>query len=59
MPLSPSQSQRFVLAFVVAILALSVLATVLIVRGWGNDDLQEQVSEQESERRSQMPRLSD
>ena len=47
------------LVFVVAIFALSVLATVLIVRGWGDDTLQEQVSEQESERRSQMPRLSD
>jgi hypothetical protein len=38
-------------------LGLSVLATVLITRGWGDDEVQRQVEQQEQERRSQMPRL--
>lgn len=59
MPLSRSQSRRFVILFIGLILGLAVLATVLITRGWGDEDLQEQVSEQESERRSQMPRLDE
>lgn len=57
MPLTRSQTRTFVGVLVALILGLSVLATVLITRGWANDDVQRQVEEQESERRSQMPRL--
>lgn len=57
MPLSPAQSRRLVLLLIGLILGLSVLATVLITRGWANEDLQRQVSEQERERRQAMPRL--
>ncbi len=57
MPLSPTQSRRFVMLFVGLMLGLAVLATVLITRGWGDQDLQDRVSEIEGERRSQMPRL--
>ena len=59
MPLSPTQSRRFVILFVAAMIGLAVLATVLITRGWGDKELQEQVSDLEGERRSQMPRLND
>lgn len=57
MPLSPRQSRRFVVAFVGLMLALAVLATVLITRGWADEDVQRRVEQQEAERRSQMPRL--
>ena len=59
MPLTSAQSRRLVVAFVAAVLALSALATVLILRGWADEDLQEQVSDQENERRQSMPRLGD
>lgn len=59
MPLSRSRTRQFVILFVGLIIGLSVLATVLITRGWEDEDLQEQVSEMEQERRSQMPRLND
>lgn len=59
MPLSPIQSRRFVLVLVAVTLGLSVLAAVLITRGWADADLQEQVSEQERERREAMPRLNE
>ncbi len=58
-PLSRVQSRRFVLLFVAFMLGLAVLATVLITRGWGNQKLQDQVSDLENERRSQMPRLDE
>ena len=59
MPLSRSQSRAFAAAFVAAILVLSVVATLMITRGWDNDDVQRQVEQQENERREQMPRFSD
>ena len=59
MPLSRSQSRAFVATLVVLMLALSVLATVLITRGWADEDLQDQVSDMEGRRTSEMPRLSD
>lgn len=59
MPLTSAQSRRLVVAFVAAVLALSALATVLILRGWADEDLQEQVSDQENERRQSMPRLNE
>ena len=58
-PLSRTQSRRFVLLFVAMIVGLAVLATILITQGWADETLQGQVSEIEEERRSQMPRLND
>ena len=57
MPLSRSQTRTFVAVFAGAALLLSILATVLITRGWGDDDIQSQVEAQETERRMAMPRL--
>ena len=58
MPLSRPQTRAFVLVLVVLMLGLSVLATVMITRGWSNETVQEQVEQQESERRQAMPRLN-
>jgi len=58
MPLSHPQSRRFVAVFVAAMLGLAVLATVLITRGWADEDVQAQVKQQEVERRAEMPRLN-
>lgn len=55
--LSPTQSKRLVVTMVALIFGLSLLATVLITRGWGNDTVQRRVEQQETERRVQMPRL--
>ena len=57
MPLSHSQTRRFVVVLVALMIVLSVVATVMITRGWANDDVQEQVRDKEAERRDQMPRL--
>jgi hypothetical protein len=57
--LSPKQTRRFVVAFLVVVLGLSALATVLITRGWQDEDLQEQVSEMEDRRQSELPRLGE
>lgn len=59
MPLTRTQTRTFVAVMVGLILGLSVLATVLITRGWENEDVQEQVRQQETERMQQMPRFSD
>lgn len=59
MTLSRQQTRRFVVALVVLMLGLSVLATVLITRGWQDEDLQEQVSDMEERRQSEMPRLDE
>ena len=59
MPLTRSQTRTFVAVLVGLMLGLSVLATVLITRGWENEDVQEQVRQQETERVRQMPKLSD
>lgn len=59
MALSPKQTRRFVIAFVVIAIGLSVLATVLITRGWQDEDLQEQVSDMENRRQSELPRLDE
>lgn len=58
-PLTRRQSRRLVATMVLLILGLSLLATLLITRGWGDDTVQRQVEQQETERRSQMPRLDD
>ena len=58
MPLTQPQTRTFVAVFVGLMLALSVLATVLITRGWRDEGVQEQVREQETERMQGMPRLS-
>ena len=50
--------ETWVLVLVVLMLGLSVLATVMITRGWSNETVQEQVEQQESERRQAMPRLN-
>lgn len=55
--LTRAQTRTFVAVLVALMLALSVLATVLITRGWGNPTVQRQVEQQETERRTQMPRL--
>ena len=57
--MTPAQTRRFVAALVALMLGLSVLATVLITRGWNDDDLQEQVEDIETDRRRQMPRLDE
>ena len=46
MPLSRPQTRAFVLVLVVLMLGLSVLATVMITRGWSNETVQEQVEQQ-------------
>ncbi len=43
MPLSPRRSRLLVAAFIAVMLALAVLATVLITRGWEDEGLQERV----------------
>ena len=58
-PLPPSRTRWLVGTMVFLILALSVVATVMITQGWGNEDVQSQVEQQETERRTQMPRLGD
>ena len=57
MPLSRTQSRRFVIVMVALMLGLSVLATVLITRGWADSAVQDRVRAQETERRQEMPRL--
>lgn len=57
--MTPTQTRRFVIVFVALMLGLSLLATVLITRGWGDDQLQDQVEGMERERREAMPRLND
>lgn len=59
MTLSPAQTRRLVVGMVVLIFVLSAIATFYITRGWSDEDLQEQVSEQENERRQAMPRLGE
>jgi len=44
-PLSRRRTRLFVAAFVLVVLALAVLATVLITRGWENEALRERVRE--------------
>ena len=42
----------------VALIAiLSIVATVMITRGWDNETVQSQVEQQETQRRTEMPRL--
>ena len=55
--LTRSQTRTFVAVLAALMLGLSVLATALIVRGWGDQTVQRQVEQQETERRTQMPRL--
>lgn len=57
MRLTRSQTRAFVAVLAVLMLGLSVVATVLITRGWSNEDVQSQVEAQETERRLAMPRL--
>lgn len=59
MALTPTQTRRFVIGFMVLLLGLSVLATVLITRGWQDEDLQEQIERIEREDREAMPRLDE
>lgn len=57
MPLSPARSRLFVVAFVALMLGLSILATVMITRGWANPTLQEDVRRNEAAHDAAMPRL--
>ncbi|HEX8298661.1 MAG TPA: hypothetical protein VF594_05810 [Rubricoccaceae bacterium] len=57
MPLSPARNRLFVIGFVALLLSLSALATVMITRGWGNPDLQEDVRRNEAAHDAAMPRL--
>ena len=57
--MTPAQTRRFVVVLVALMLGLSVLATVLITRGWGDDGLQDQVEDIERDRREAMPRLDE
>ncbi len=58
-PLSPSRTRALVAIMVALIAILSVVATLMITRGWNNDAVQSRVEQQENERRTQMPRLDD
>lgn len=58
-PLSPSRSRALVVTMVALIALLSIVATLMITRGWDNDTVQTRVEQQENERRTQMPRLDD
>ena len=57
--MTPAQTRRFVVVLVAVMLGLSVLATVLITRGWADEDLQDQVEDIEQDRRQAMPRLDE
>ena len=57
--LSPVQTRRFVVGFLVLLFGLAALATVLILRGQSNTDLQEQVEVIEARRNSELPRLGE
>ena len=57
MPLSPARSRLFVVAFVATMIGLSILATVMITRGWANPTLQEDVRRNEAAHDAAMPRL--
>ena len=57
MPLSPTRNRVFVIGFMAMLLGLSVLAAVLITRGWANGPLQEDVSRIEADHDAAMPRL--
>ena len=58
-PLSKRHTRLLIGTMVVLIAVLSVVATVMITRGWDNDTVQRQVEQQETERRTQMPRLNE
>ncbi len=58
-PLTPSRTRLLVGTMVFLIFLLSIVATVMITQGWENEDVQSQVEQQETERRTQMPRLND
>lgn len=57
--LSPAQTRRFVVGFLVLLFGLAILATVLILRGQSDPNLQEQVEEIEARRNSELPRLGE
>ena len=57
MPLSPVRNRLFVAGFVAMLLGLSVLAAVMITRGWANPTLQEDVRRNEAAHDAAMPRL--
>ena len=57
MPLSPTRNRLFVIGFMAMLLGLSVLAAVMITRGWANQTLQEDVSRIEADHDAAMPRL--
>ena len=57
--LSPAQTRRFVVGFLVALFGLAILATVLILRGQSDPALQEQVETIEARRNSELPRLGE
>ena len=48
MPLSHRQTRRFVVVFFGLLLLLAIVSTVLITRGWADEDLQEQVRDMEA-----------
>ena len=56
-PLSRSRSRALVVTMVALIAILSIVATVMITRGWDNETVQSQVEQQETQRRTEMPRL--
>ena len=55
--LTPAQTRRFVVVFLIALFGLAIYATVAILRGQADERLQEQVQEIEARRQSELPRL--
>lgn len=55
--LTPAQTRRFVVVFLLALLGLAAYATVSILSGQADPELQEQVEEIEARRQSELPRL--
>ena len=55
--LTPAQTRRFVVVFLIALFGLAIYATVAILTGQADSELQEQVREIEARRQSELPRL--
>lgn len=55
--LTRAQTRRFVVVFLIALFGLAIYATVAILNGQSNAELQEQVEVIEAQRQSELPRL--
>ena len=57
--LSPAQTRRFVVVFLLAMFGLAAYATVSILTGQSDAELQQQVETIEARRNSELPRLGE